>query len=295
MTDWSELGGLTALAPHTGPFPHPDFLRTWWSHRGRGELLQVRVGAGALAIVVDGEVATLAGEADLTDYHSPLGGDLGEVATAVVAVVSPGCRLVFDSLPIEAAEEMLKHFSTAGVALTMSEHANTMVLNLPEDPAAYLETLEAKQRHELRRKRRRFQEQVGIPALRRDQGAIGDFVAMHRGAPGDKGEFMTAEMEAFFGSLVDDAGAVIDVLVDGAGHSIGAAFGFEDDDTYYLYNSAFDPECAALSPGIVLVTSLIDSVITSGRKRVDFLKGGEDYKSRLGARARPLYVLEGVT
>ena len=93
------------------------------------------------------------------------------------------------------------------------------------------------------------------------------------GAPGDKGEFMTAEMEAFFGSLVDDAGAVIDVLVDGAGHSIGAAFGFEDDDTYYLYNSAFDPECAALSPGIVLVTSLIDSVITSGRKRVDFLKG----------------------
>ena len=81
---------------------------------------------------------------------------------------------------------------------------------------------------------------------------------MHRGAPGDKGEFMTAEMEAFFGSLVDDAGAVIDVLVDGAGHSIGAAFGFEDDDTYYLYNSAFGPECAALSPGIVLVTSLID-------------------------------------
>ncbi len=252
MTDWSHLTGLTALAPHTGPFPHPGFLETWWRHCGRGDLLQVQVGDGALVLVVEDGVAMLAGEADLTDYHSPLGTSLDEVAGATVAALSPGCRLAFDSLPAEAATEMLKQFGASGVAFTMTEHDAAMVLDLPGDPDVYLETLDAKQRHELRRKRRRFQEQVGEPVLQRDQGAIEDFIAMHRSASGDKGEFMTADMAAFFGSLVDDAGAVIDVLLDGAGRKVGAAFGFEDDDTYYLYNSSFDAACAALSPGIVL-------------------------------------------
>jgi len=294
MTDWVDLAGLEALAPHTGPFPHAGFLGAWWHHRGRGVLTPVRAGEGALVLVVDGRLATLAGEAELTDYHSPLGTDLGTVAGEVVASLRPGCRLAFDSLPIEAAEEMVKQFGVAGVSLTMTEHDAAMVLELPGDLEAYLETLEGKQRHEVRRKRRRFAAQAGPPVLRRDPQAVGEFVAMHRTAPGVKGEFMTSGIEGFFGSLIDDAGAVIDVLVDGDGRPVGAAFGFEDEDTYYLYNSAFDPGRAALSPGIVLVTSLIEAVIASGRRRFDFLKGGEEYKARLGADPRPLYLLEGV-
>ena len=63
MTDWSDLAGLEALAPHTGPFPHAGFLRAWWHHRGRGELIPIRVADGALTLVVDGALAVLAGEA----------------------------------------------------------------------------------------------------------------------------------------------------------------------------------------------------------------------------------------
>ncbi|HAX81359.1 MAG TPA: hypothetical protein DCY40_02185 [Actinobacteria bacterium] len=92
---------------------------------------------------------------------------------------------------------------------------------------------------------------------------------------------------------MDEAGAVIDVLCDGDGAPVGAAFGFEDADTYYLYNSAFHQERSELSPGIVLVTALIDAAIAGGKRRFDFLKGGEDYKARLGAVPRPLFALEG--
>lgn len=294
MTEWADLDDLEALAPHTGPFPHSGFLRAWWNHRGRGEIIPVRAAEGALVLVIDGGIAMLAGEADLTDYHSPLGSDLAAVADEVATSLAPGCRLVFDSLPAEAAEEMAKRFAASGVALTMTEHDATMVLELPGDPEEYLNTLGGKQRHEVRRKRRRFAEEAGLPMLRRDAQAVEEFVAMHRGAPGAKGGFMTPAMEGFFGSLVAAAGAVIDVLLDGEGRAVGAAFGFEDGDTYYLYNSAFDPGRSALSPGIVLVTSLIEGVIASGRRRFDFLKGAEEYKARLGASSRPLYLLEGV-
>jgi CelD/BcsL family acetyltransferase involved in cellulose biosynthesis len=294
MTDWEVLGGLDAIAPHTGPFPLAGFLESWWRHRGRGELTVVRTGDAALVTVHDQGVTRLAGETDLTDYHSPLGTDLRAMARETASLLAAGSRLEFDSLPLEAAELLANAFDAAGVGLAMRQHDAAMVLELPSDPDAYLASLDGKQRHEVRRKHRRFAEESGAPpALRRDPGALDVFVAMHRSAAGDKGAFMTLEMERFFGSLIEIAGAVIDVLHDGAGAPVGAAFGFEDADTYYLYNSAFDQERAALSPGVVLVTELIDHVIASGRHRFDFLKGGEDYKVRLGARPRPLYALEG--
>jgi CelD/BcsL family acetyltransferase involved in cellulose biosynthesis len=99
---------------------------------------------------------------------------------------------------------------------------------------------------------------------------------------------MTNEMEAFFAALHRDAGGVIDFLVAGGRH-VAAAFGFEDEDTYYLYNSGFDTAHAGASPGIVLVELLMRQAVSSGRDRFDFLKGEETYKFRLGASARPLY------
>ena len=293
MSGWEALAGLDAVAPHTGPFPHAGFLAAWWRHRGAGTLLPIRAGAGAMALVVADGTAALAGEPGLTDYHSPLGSDLDGVAAAVRESLPPGTRLAFDSLPLEAAEPLMKQFAAVGVSLTMRPHDATMILHLPGDSDTYLGTLDSKQRHEVRRKRRRFEEQAGAPALRRDAAALAGFAAMHRAASGAKGGFMTAEMEHFFGSLVDEAGAVVDVLCDGDGATVGAAFGFEDADTYYLYNSAFHPDRAALSPGIVLVIALIDAILAGGRRRLDFLKGREDYKVRLGAVTRPLFALEG--
>jgi CelD/BcsL family acetyltransferase involved in cellulose biosynthesis len=74
---------------------------------------------------------------------------------------------------------------------------------------------------------------------------------------------------------------------------VAAAFGFEDEQAYYLYNSSFDPTVASASPGIVLCDTLIRSAIASGRRRFDFLKGGEGYKRQFGARPRPLFAVVG--
>ena len=96
-------------------------------------------------------------------------------------------------------------------------------------------------------------------------------------------------MTEFFGDLAD-AGFQVD-LVSASDRPVAAAFSFEDDDAYYLYNSAYEPDDAAASPGVMLLWCLIHRAIEDGKSVFDFLKGNEAYKFRLGAEPRPLYEL----
>jgi CelD/BcsL family acetyltransferase involved in cellulose biosynthesis len=120
------------------------------------------------------------------------------------------------------------------------------------------------------------------------------FVALHRGSDGDKASFMTAEMEAFFRDLYALPGWGIDALRDGGGTVVAAAFGYVDESGYYLYNSAFDTVLSRVSPGQVMLGTMIERAVEEGRRIFDFLKGDENYKFRLGAEPRPLYDLEVV-
>jgi CelD/BcsL family acetyltransferase involved in cellulose biosynthesis len=243
-----------------------------------------------------GEAAFL-GEADLTDYHSPLGGDGERACSALVEALPPGTALVFDSLPGEVAGPIVRGLARAGPEAPCEQHEIAAVLDLPASHGEYLAGLSAKQRHEVRRKARRFSDTLGEPALARDGSAeaFAAFLSMHRAAPGAKGSFMTGDMERFFAALLTLDGAVLHLLRSGDGEPVAAAFGFEDDEAYYLYNSAFDPAVAPASPGAVLVDLLIADAVAAGRDRFDFLKGDEAYKFRLGATPRPLYRVTATT
>ncbi len=296
--DWATPAfDLPPAAAGTGPFTGRELLRRWWEHRRpAGARLELVEGdAGLLPLCrADGAVGFL-GEEDLFDYHSPLGAGVPELVAGYVDGLPAGTRVRFDSLPEAAAELVAKGLDHAGLAAEASQHEVTAVVDLPGDFEAYLAGLDAKQRHEVRRKERRFERMVGAPRLVTDTSPAGlaHFVRMHRQAPGEKGSFMTGPMAAFFASLLDVPGAKVDLLVsDGGGDPVAAAVGFATDGAYFLYNSAYDPAHAAASPGVVLLTELIRRAIERGAGRFDFLKGDEEYKFRLGAVRRPLYALE---
>lgn len=294
--DWGASGfTLPPVADLTGPFPRRPFLETWWRHRGSGKpliaesptaLLPARLGPGGLEFM---------GEPDLTDYHSPLGNE-GEFLTAdLLCSVPGGTPFCFDSLPEEAARVVAAGVRQTGRAASCRRHGLAAVLDLPPSYDEYLAGLDGKQRHELRRKQRRFAGTRGGGRLvNAGRAGLSAFAAMHRAAPGSKGGFMTAEMEAFFADLLDLDGARLELLVPGDGEAVAAAFGFADERAYYLYNSAYDPAAAASSPGVILVDLLVQRSIAEGLARLDFLKGDEGYKFRLGARPRPLFAVEGV-
>jgi CelD/BcsL family acetyltransferase involved in cellulose biosynthesis len=62
-----------------------------------------------------------------------------------------------------------------------------------------------------------------------------------------------------------------------------ALFCLEQAGAVSLYNSGFDPEARALSPGVVLIARTIEDAIARGFRRYDFLRGEEPYKYGFGA------------
>lgn len=294
---WDSAGfGLHPAADLVGPFPRRPFLEAWWRHRGRGDALILSSPTALLAAfrLPDGAVE-LMGEADLTDYHSPLGAGAADLVAGLLSSLAPGTLFRFDSLPEEAAAVVAAGAVRAGVtAAPLKRHAVAVVLDLPESYEEYLGGLDGKERHEVRRKRRRFEAAYGAARLvAAGPGGLPAFATMHRSAAGAKGGFLTEPMEAFFSDLLRIEGARLDLLAGADGVPVAAAFGFQDDRAYYLYNSAYEPAAAGASPGVVLVDLLVQQAIAAGLDRFDFLKGDEPYKFRLGGRARPLFVVEG--
>lgn len=286
---------LHTMAPFTGPFPLAPFLQAWESHfaESTAETLIVRSADGAVPIWIDDGTIRFQGEADVTDYHAPLG-PLIEPSVALLAERFSGFDFSFDSVPIEGRTQLLTALDQTATTVATRAHGATLVLDLPTESGAWLASLSKKHRHEVRRKQRRFVDLAGEPVYERrsDSAAFAAFLAMHRAAPGSKAGFMTPRAEAFFLALLTEVGATIDLLsVDG--RPLAAAFGFADQQAYYLYNSAYEPALAEAAPGVVLLAAMIERSISDGLARFDFLKGEERYKYHLGAVERPLSVIEG--
>ena len=168
------------------------------------------------------------------------------------------------------------------------------VLHLPPTFDEYLHLVGKKERHEIRRKSRRYGRGLGEPRHRTQQDpgwGLQEFIRLHRLARGAKAQFMDEETTPLFRQLAGLRGWRVDLLDAGDRKAAACVFGYSDADCYYLYNSSFDPAHSALSPGVVLLATLIEKVIEEGLTRFDFLKGNEVYKRRLGAVHRPLYTV----
>ncbi|MGH8924062.1 MAG: GNAT family N-acetyltransferase [Acidimicrobiia bacterium] len=296
-SDLVERGDLAPLAPAVGPFPGTDFLRAWLDELGEGvEPVTVDWDEGQLSMMKTDARIELMGEPDLTDYHSPLGQGLDEAIGFLCEEIGSGIELSFDSLPEEAAAPLLMALENAGLSSTSIVHETAMVLSLPSDRDEFYGRLPKRERQELRRKRRRYEELIG-PVVHHSGGGEGfdEFVRLHRLAPGEKGQFMIGRRLAFFSRLAELSGWRVDYLATPTGGAAACVFGWSDSDGYYVYNSSYDPSLRAASPGLVLLQSMIERAIGDGLSIFDFLKGDEDYKARLGAQRRQLLRLEATT
>ncbi|MEN8238213.1 MAG: GNAT family N-acetyltransferase [Actinomycetota bacterium] len=294
-TPWDAFpSDLDPIAESIGPFASRPLLEVVWNHRDTAGLdLHISsVADGAVALVTDGDRVEFAGQSNLTDYHSPLGSAGGE-ALAHALGSHQGASVYLDSLPLEAVAAVEEAVKAAGGEPSTSQHETAAVLELPASYDDWLASIGKKERHEVRRKRRRFVAEFGeIEVVPHGSEAITMFCAMHRTSHGAKGMFMTGEMQSYFEDLLDNGGATIHTLVcDGIPRA--NAFGFETDDGYYFYNSAYDMDASMASPGIVLLASMIEAQIARGAQVFDFLKGDERYKYKHGASPRPLYAVSG--
>lgn len=299
-SDWNSAGfARPAVAPAVGPFASREFLSAVWDCSPRGADLFIAESSDALAALslADGTLE-MVGHRDLVDYRSPLGDGVVELLRNVATSVPSGTRIRFDSLPEEAAGPIASGLAMAGVDPEMESHTTAAVLTLPASFDDYLTSIGKKERHELRRKRRRYEASAGPVDVVSATGAgdaFDQFIECHRRSSGDKGSFMSSQMARFFGDLLALPGWQVDAMFGDRGQVAAAAFSFTDESGYYLYNSAYEPELSHLSPGQVLLGALIEQAIDRRLEVFDFLKGDEAYKHRLGSAKRPLYEIVAVT
>ena len=290
-------------------FVLPCWMGVWWQEFGAGAELylatvkQSETVIGIAPLLVKGERASFIGSADVCDYLD--------------FVVAPGREQDFFEILLEdlsqkgirrldlhslrpdsaAATNLVGMAETRGLDVSCKQEEVSFELDLPSTWDEYLGMLTTKQRHEVRRKLRRL-EQAGDANYRLvdDSKAVPRildvFLKLFRKSSEDKAAFMTPRMESFFTSLAStmgEAGLLNFAVLEFNASPVAALMYLDYNDNVYLYNSGYDPKYGALSVGLLSKVLCIKDSIERGKKRFDFLKGREAYKSRLGGREVPIY------
>lgn len=289
-------------------FVLPAWLEAWWQSFGAEEelyLRSVRSGneiIGIAPLMLRGDTASIIGSDDVCDFldfivapgrekefFSVLLDDLRQKGTARLDLktVRPDSSVMTGLIPL-AKERKYK--------VICEENAVSVEVDLPSTWDEYLNMLDKKQRHELRRKLRRLESTAGIdynckkPTVQEIDGFMDTFLKLF--SLTRKAEFMTPRMESFFRSL---ARAMTRIGLLGVstlklnGHSIAVTLGFDYNQSLYFYNNAYDPGYSHLSVGIISKVLCLREGIREGKKKGDFLKGREPYKYHIGGKEAPLY------
>jgi CelD/BcsL family acetyltransferase involved in cellulose biosynthesis len=178
-----------------------------------------------------------------------------------------------------------------GYEITREQGEVVYHLELPGPWEEFFPILSGKERHELRRKMRRLSAagrityQV-VEEKQEVQSAMDTFIRLFRMNRPEKSRFMNSGREKFFRMLAEEMakeGILKLFFLEIDGRPAASVMCFDYGSTVYLYNNGYDNHFETLSVGLLCKVFSIKHSIERGKKKYDFLKGGELYKSRLGS------------
>ena len=163
----------------------------------------------------------------------------------------------------------------------------------------YLLALKKKQRHEIRRKLRKFESQDFQFKLIRNNdvlsGFLSDFYELFINSREDKKEFLTEERKTFFNKMLFAFAEKNELKIlsyyDG-NILISACIVIEYANIYFLYNSAYSLDYNSYSVGLVSKIIALKQSIESNSHAFNFLRGNERYKHELGGEDLKLYEIK---
>lgn len=292
-----------------------EWQSLWWEFFGRGHellLLTARheeelVGIAPFFYVDEGTTLRLVGGTEISDYLDiiALSGHEREVWSAFLAYLLEECSwdtLDLHNLPAASPtrEVLLSLKERYGLKVEASLENVCPLILLPQTWEGYLQMLDSKQRHELRRKLRKAQRETRVEWYLVSQDVdpaseMEKFLDLHQRSSPQKDQFMDQAMQRFFKAMAKSAFEagwlrLGFILINGL--KIASLLCFDYGDSILLYNSGYDPErYRALSPGVLATAHCIEEAIQQKKKAFDFLRGSEEYKYRFGAQDTKVYRL----
>ncbi|HZY43129.1 MAG TPA: GNAT family N-acetyltransferase [Anaerolineae bacterium] len=319
----SEWNAILHNSAADTPFLTLEWQQTWWDCLAEGELFVITVrDSGALIGIAplflvskpfkDNEeprrLLRLIGGVDASDYLDLIAvrDREREVIDAMLSALAksdrwdvldlynvPEASLARSVLPALAAPRQWKMIDEPQVVCP--------IIPLPISFEEYLDSLDKKERHELRRKLRRAENAEGVTwyaVTAQDHEhdlteAAESFINLMMQSRSDKSDFMTAAMRRFFHSMIRamHAGGFLHLsFLEVEGVKAATYLCFDYGSRRLVFNSGLDTtQFQSLSAGIVLAARLIEESIQRGYTEFDFLRGNEDYKYRLGAKDTYIY------
>ena len=311
---WNDL--LAASTTHV-PFLRCEYLAEWWATRGGGEwpddsqLAIITAHDGDLLVGIaplfvaeheEEKRLLLLGSIEISDYLDIIcrAEDLERFCAGLLSFISemfvaPGAISKIDMYNIAEDSPTLEALETAakGLDLDYKDHKleHSPYIPLPADWETYLQGLDKKQRHEIRRKMRRAgegQEQAEVYITREAsklEDDMEDFLELMEQDEA-KAEFlspmMREQMKATMRCAFEEDCLQLAFLLIG-GQKSAAYVSFDFLDRIWVYNSGLDWRYSAYSPGWVLLAHLLQMAIEQGKQEFDFMRGDEAYKYKFGA------------
>ncbi|HXJ64914.1 MAG TPA: GNAT family N-acetyltransferase, partial [Actinomycetota bacterium] len=304
----AEWTALVDSDPAATFFHRPKYLKLYWEEFGEEAELLLAFGEedgrtiGACAFELhDDRLLRFLGGTEVTDYMGPVAAPGFEDAFAKELMGALRERADWSTADLRGLAEdspwlprLADAAGSLGFEVEPGLDAVAPFLAVPPTWDEYLAGLPGKLRHEIKRKARRLDAEVGEHRLvfaspETLEADLGLFAEMHRTSEGPKGHFMVPGMELFFrrlGDLFIPEGEFHLAFLETGGQRPAGAIAFRFRGVFYLYNSAFDRSMRDLAPGMVLVADLIEHAIHDGCGSFDLLKGDLEYKYRFGSVRR---------
>ena len=311
--EWNNL--LDHSVPHV-PFLRHEYLSVWWQTRGGGEWAQ-QVGLAVVTARQDGQLVGIAPFFHVPNHQGrpallPLGAI--EISDYLDVVARPEDRPAFLSglLPFLASApiatwqvldfyNLLENSSTLpaleaaarenGWSYKVEPLQHSPYIPLPGDWDVYLAGIDKKQRHEIRRKMRRLEEN-GLPVSwyvvddnKCLEHELESFLGLMAQDP-DKARFLTPAMRETFRLTMHcayDRGCLNLAFLEIGGIKAAGYLSFDYLNRIWVYNSGIDFRFVDLSPGWVLLGYLLRWANEQHYSEFDFMRGDEQYKYRFGA------------
>ncbi len=305
----SEWNHLVQNSHSNSIFMTLEWQRTWWQQLGEGELclIAVRHENGnliGLAPLFSGPdekfryTLKIVGSKDLSDYLDWIvaPGKEKEVYNAILKALLtrseiPGwealslCNLPENSPTLEFLPILARNH---GLVSEQSLDDNCPIIPLPTNWDAYLNQLNKKQRHELQRKLRRSTDLTCSIADSEEglENGLAILINLMEKSQPEKAAFIQdIRHRTFFQTVSQELatqGWLKIYILNTPDRAVAAYLTFPYNRRLLIYNSGFDPNYAAQSPGITLGAHLIRQAIENGLEIVDFMRGTESYKYDLG-------------
>lgn len=315
-----EWNDLLHRSPTDTLFLRWEWQSLWWKayHPGSLFIAAVRDDGGALVGIApwfidttspDERVVRGIGCVDVTDYvdiifdaahaeavMAALADLLAERASSYTRVNLCNLRDASPTLPgLRAALDQ------AGFQTATEEQEVCPVIPLNRTFVEYIESLDKKNRHELRRKMRIAEGNrdlsTKIVAPEDDLGHYtAQFMKLMAESTEEKAAFLqNPQHVAFFESILpvmmENGWLQLAFLYYGDA-PIAAYVNFVYNGRVMVYNSGLSLAHGHLGPGIVLIVNLIRHACECGCNAFDFLRGNEEYKFRLGGIPEPVHMLK---